>query len=317
MGKMFYLVFGPLLITISFIEANPEQRDYVYYPKTGGWLKLHLDRATWRDARLTCAQEGAVLASPENDALEQAIRNLMSKSKTMKVNTGVHDTFATGHYYSIEGTPLSSMAVSVQEEPLNASRTENCLYLTQDDTEMTRGSCLDALLFVCFTRKTPTAVDCGTDDKGYKYESRTKRCYKFHIEPKNWSEAFATCSDENSHLAVINSEVESRVFQEMYAKVNASLDEPLYEVIFVGFTDLGDHKTWMTIHGQTLKDAGFNLWHPGQPENQDTLCGAMYGVDGLLDDYFCQKTCAFICEADPRNPVTNTDNKRELTLNMV
>ncbi|XP_063357862.1 macrophage mannose receptor 1 [Cydia amplana] len=301
-------------------EANPVQRDYSYYPKTGGWLKLHLEPATWRDARLICAQEDAVLASPENDALQQAIRNVLSKSQTLKVFTGIHDTYATGHYYSMEGTRLSNMSVLVHEESFNASRTENCLHLTKNDkgeSIVTRGSCSVALPFVCFTRKSPgSVVDCGTDDKDYKYEARTNRCYKFHTQEKNWSSAFATCSDEGAYLAVINSETESQVFQELYAKANASVEEPLYEVIFVGFTDLGDHKTWMTIHGQSLQHAGFNKWEPGQPEDQETHCGAMYGEDGLLDDYWCQELCSFICELNPPKPVNNPDEKLE-DINMV
>ncbi|XP_063616220.1 asialoglycoprotein receptor 1-like [Cydia splendana] len=302
-------------IHLLYNKANPVQRDYTYYPKTAGWLNLHLEPATWRDARLICAREDAVLASPENDDLQEAIRNEMSKSQTLKVFTGVHDTYATGHYYSMEGTRLSSKSVLVHEESLNASRTENCLHLTQNDKDenaMIRGSCSVALPFVCLTRKRPSVVDCGTDDKDYKYEARTNRCYKFHTQEKNWSTAFATCSDEGAHLAVINSKTESQVFQELYAKAKASVKQPLYAVIFVGFTDLGDHKTWMTIHGQTLQDAGFNKWQPGQPENQETRCGAMYGVDGLLDDYWCQKLCSFICEVDPQNPVNNADFVRFL-----
>jgi hypothetical protein len=59
--------------------------------------------------------------------------------------------------------------------------------------------------------------------------------YKIHSVLKKWPEALKICAREGGHLAIINSEEESKVLQSIFAPVAAKLN-----VVWVstGFHDL-------------------------------------------------------------------------------
>lgn len=70
--------------------------------------------------------------------------------------------------------------------------------------------------------------------------------YKIHTEPKTWHEARQICEQEGAHLAVINSEEESKVLQSLFAPVAAKLKATW---AFVGFHDLYNEGQYLTIFG--------------------------------------------------------------------
>jgi hypothetical protein len=70
--------------------------------------------------------------------------------------------------------------------------------------------------------------------------------YKLHSEPKTWQEARKICAQEGAHLAILNSEEESKVLQSMFAPVAARLR---VEWAFVGFHDLYAEGQYLTIFG--------------------------------------------------------------------
>lgn len=70
--------------------------------------------------------------------------------------------------------------------------------------------------------------------------------YKIHTEPKTWHEALQICEQEGAHLAVINSEEESKVLQSLFAPVAAKLKVTW---AFVGFHDLYNEGQYLTIFG--------------------------------------------------------------------
>jgi hypothetical protein len=65
-----------------------------------------------------------------------------------------------------------------------------------------------------------------------------------HSEPKNWHEARKICEQEGGHLAIINSEEESKVLQEIFKPV---MGEELWALI--GFHDLYKEGQYLTIFG--------------------------------------------------------------------
>ncbi|XP_047995246.1 hemolymph lipopolysaccharide-binding protein-like isoform X2 [Leguminivora glycinivorella] len=222
--------------------------DYDYYQEAEGWMKLHQIPATWRDARLRCFREGAVLASPETEDLRHAMRIIVTNNQgvTCGVFTGIHATYSKGDYYSIDG---------------------------------------------------------------YALDTRTGSCYKFHTEPQTWPRAFSACSGEGGHLAIINSETEAQVLREIYAQhpPGSLPGNFIKHVVHIGHTDWEEHGMWMTIHGQTLKQAGYDKWSGGQPDNATAqFCGAMFN-NGQLDDVWCDRPCPFICEKKPDSLLTEDD----------
>lgn len=67
--------------------------------------------------------------------------------------------------------------------------------------------------------------------------------------------------------------------------------------------------------GQSIQNAGFAKWAPGQPDNHRNheYCGSVYR-SGLLNDVDCDEKFAFICEKKPDYPpVCSNVNKRNHT----
>jgi len=71
--------------------------------------------------------------------------------------------------------------------------------------------------------------------------------YKIHTVPKTWHEARQICAQERGHLAIINSEEESKVLQSIFAPVAAKLN---VDWVFIGFHDLYNEGQYLTIFGK-------------------------------------------------------------------
>jgi hypothetical protein len=73
--------------------------------------------------------------------------------------------------------------------------------------------------------------------------------YKIHSELKTWHEARQICAQEGGHLAIINSEEESKVLQALFAPVAAQVK---VEWVLIGFHDLYNEGQCLTIFGKEL-----------------------------------------------------------------
>jgi hypothetical protein len=71
--------------------------------------------------------------------------------------------------------------------------------------------------------------------------------YRIHSEPKTWQEARQICAQERGHLAIINSEEESKVLQLMFAPVAAKLKVVW---VLIGFHDLYNEGQYLTVFGK-------------------------------------------------------------------
>ncbi|XP_049868659.1 macrophage mannose receptor 1-like isoform X2 [Pectinophora gossypiella] len=311
---MFYILVLCVLSYNSVTEcmANGEFRsDYTYYNKAGGWLKLHMVPANWHDARLRCQLEGAVLASPLNPELKSSMIDIMGKFDP--VYTGIHSTFSKGDFFSIEGVPLSAIPAVWKHYYVDSYADDEGCIIMRGNEHMGDFKCSNVNYFICYKRadnKTITQNECGTTDSEYKLSTVTGSCYKFHRTPRTWSRAYMACAAEGGHLAIINSQAEATVLSGIFRSVPANdltkIVGGTVTVAHIGFHDWGEHGDWLTIHGQTLKEAGYNSWSPGEPNNVTTAqtgwvgeyCGSIY-TSGLLNDIWCDYAVGFICEKDP------------------
>ncbi|CAB3222948.1 unnamed protein product [Arctia plantaginis] len=279
--------------------------DYTYSSEIKGWQKHHKVPATWNDARLMCAIEGGILASPSTTELSTFMVGL---ANTSEILTGLRATFSRGSYYTIDGIPLDQI---IQDQTLlqldNKNNKENCLAL-QTEGKFIDVDCDEPRPYVCYRAKTEeeSEVDeCGTPDPEYSYDKRTKKCYKLHTVPRNYHRAHFTCSAEGGHLAIINSDQEATVLRELFAKYPPAriVGNFWKDVAFVGFHNWGEGGDWRTIHGQTLNEAGYARFSPGEPNNSTTgeYCGAIYRT-AYLNDLWCENEYAFICEKSKNYP---------------
>ena len=129
--------------------------------------------------------------------------------------------------------------------------------------------CALQALYICFGHRIPD--DTGTEQwevqhfalldvpqKGFLFTVPPFRAqgyelrrgvgyYKIHSVPKTWNEALQICAQEGGHLAIINSEEESKVLQSMFAPVAAKLNVVW---IFIGFHDLYNEGQYLTVFGK-------------------------------------------------------------------
>jgi len=126
--------------------------------------------------------------------------------------------------------------------------------------------------------------------------------YKIHSELKTWHEARQICAQEGGHLAIINSEEESKVLQSIFAPVAAQLKKVW---VFIGFHDLYNEGQYLTIFDEPLSSTGFYRWSQDfQPDNAGGNathpgedCGSMH-TNGGLNDLLCTAQVPFICEQE-------------------
>lgn len=85
----------------------------------------------------------------------------------------------------------------------------------------------------------------------YHFESQTNKCYKFHATPRKFARALFVCSAEGGHLVIINSDEESKVITQIFARYPAAtmIGNFPKDFAFVGFHNWGESADWTTIHG--------------------------------------------------------------------
>uniref|UniRef100_A0A2A4J280 C-type lectin domain-containing protein n=1 Tax=Heliothis virescens TaxID=7102 RepID=A0A2A4J280_HELVI len=310
-----------LIFSLNWIECA-FTCDYKYSVVTKGWFKLYLVPETWYDARLRCSLQGAVLASPTTSAIAAEMRHIMKNYyiQDTEIFTGIHATFSPGNYYTVDGTPLSKIPlVWAKNEPDNLGNKERCITYNSNGSAADR-MCEEPRPYICYRsgKKEVLTNKCGTVDDAYHYDEKTKSCYKFHRVPKIFSDAHFVCSAEGGHLAIINSNEEAEVLRKVFAANPAGLMPGSFwkDIAFIGFHDWGSWGDWRTIHGEKLSEAGYDKFSGGEPNNATTgeHCGSIYR-SALLNDLWCDKPAAFICEKDPEYPPVcqpSTDEEIEI-----
>ncbi|KAL4704629.1 hypothetical protein ACJJTC_002886 [Scirpophaga incertulas] len=315
--KYLIVCFGLFLAAIN--TASSQYRfDYTYNVKAGGWLKLHMMPANFHNAFKRCHAEGAVLASPINTYLRNAMIALHKRNnnENFALYTGIHATISKGAFTSIEGVPLSRIhTVWAPDEPDNHNDNEDCIVMLQNGT-MADVRCSETFPFVCFKKKTKNLIinDCGTVDNEYIMDSRTGSCYKFHKVGRSWRNAYMTCIAEGGYLAIINSATEAEVITDVFARAPAKdIFSKYKDVASIGYYDWSEFGVFYTVHGETIQEAGYATWGEGNPDNGknvdgDYVCGGVSRDGAHFYDLWCNADIApFICEKKPDSLLADED----------
>ncbi|KAJ8709544.1 hypothetical protein PYW08_009548 [Mythimna loreyi] len=160
----------------------------------------------------------------------------------------------------------------------------------------------------------------------YKYNVAAKGWFKYHVVPATWFDARLRCSLEGAELASPTTlEIQSEMMniiketnskqKEIFTGIHATLSQgdyntiegtPLAKLPVTWATDepdnLDNKESCITFDSQTLKEAGYNKFSPGEPNGEDTeFCGCIFR-SGLLCNVWCNKEFTFICEKSPNYP---------------
>ncbi|KAJ4446845.1 hypothetical protein ANN_13543 [Periplaneta americana] len=124
--------------------------------------------------------------------------------------------------------------------------------------------------------------------------------YKFHTTPKVWDDAKKICEQEGGHLAIINSEAESKVLQNLFSKVAKIEGAGHNDFAFIGIHDNLVEGEFVTVFGTPVASTGFTRWtNAAQPDNAGghENCGSVHR-DGSLNDITCSWKLTFFCEME-------------------
>ncbi|KAJ8730415.1 hypothetical protein PYW07_017453 [Mythimna separata] len=292
------LVFGlSYVFSVTDVCGTP---DYLFSFEAGGWLKLHKTPQPWEEAFVQCHDEGALLASPLNKGLANAIHSQLAQSSVNgQVFLGIHDYYSKGDYVSVEGVPLTDMDIK-WAAPGNGPDAGDCLTMTVDGSAR-YASCKDPLPFVCYRKlDNQTLNECGTFDNEYRLNQKTGSCYKVHREKVSWTRAYKSCSSEGGHLVILNDAEEARIITAMFPPRTDKSDP--WERFYIGLVTWGKDRVWTTIHGEKIENV-FNKWSSGQPDNYEGIQnrGALIW-NGELDDVSAAGVkLTFVCEKSPKS----------------
>ncbi|KAJ8727840.1 hypothetical protein PYW08_016225 [Mythimna loreyi] len=289
MLKAYYFICLSILLILT--DRARCDSDYLYNHKAGGWLKLYTAPQAWEQAFLKCDQDGAVLASPLNKELVNALQlQMLQFGVSGNIFLGTHDLFSKGHFVSIEGVTLSDMDIKWAQG--DGAGTGDCLTMSVDGS-VHFSSCTDRLPFVCYRKpETQTMNDCSTYDFEYHLNEQTGSCYKVHLNKQTWTRAYSICASEGGHLVILNDEEEVRIVQSM-------ISTP-YDQFNVGLVAWGNDRTWKTIHGDKIDDV-YNQWNTGEPNNENHIenRGACLSNGKLNDFPAVSYSLIFVCEKSP------------------
>ncbi|XP_067004701.2 C-type mannose receptor 2 isoform X2 [Anabrus simplex] len=167
------------------------------------------------------------------------------------------------------------------------------------------------------TRRIPPITTDRDEPPAFGYElfPTVGSFYKHHTITRTWEDARYTCEQEGAHLAIINSEEEARTLAEIY-KRSPAIRNAFWDFAFIGFHDLYDEGSHVTIFGEPLHTLGFGrIWAHGDFNNlgqNDVYSGEDCGAisrNGGLDDLWCDGLQSFFCEKElePYPPPSDVD----------
>nr|AQY54439.1 immulectin 3 [Hepialus xiaojinensis] len=279
------------------------RRDYDLIHSQRSFYKVHNIPKSWNDARKQCILEGSTLAIPETAEEAEKLRDLMSKKiDTNSVAYLGIQAFTKGFFFTLDGRSINEIYHGwAPGQPNDVDNQEDCVILSSDG-KLNDVNCVNKNPFICEKSQDSATWNnaCETSDLAYTRVAGMAHCYKVHLEPKNWPDAYATCVAEQSYLAILNSRTESKALINLfntkpYRNVTQNF---LRGAIHLGFHDRFTEGLFTTIRGDTLSDAGFDKWGGGQPDHSLVeTCGSMF-YDGELNDIGCEQRCFFICERE-------------------
>ncbi|XP_030403314.1 C-type lectin domain family 17, member A-like [Gopherus evgoodei] len=129
-----------------------------------------------------------------------------------------------------------------------------------------------------------TEVICTKCPPGWQHFE--KKCYFISTSTKSWLDAKQFCTNEGSHLVIVNTKQEQMFLSNHITEPN---------VYWLGLSDSAKEGEWHWLDGSPLS---VRFWGPREPNNvghQGEDCGSLR-FDGKWNDATCSMTEHWICE---------------------
>ncbi|XP_045542804.1 C-type lectin domain family 10 member A-like [Papilio machaon] len=289
-------VFFPALATAS-PRHKQYRTDYEYNSKTDAFYKLHIATATDNEAKSRCQEEGAELMT------------ISSQDDVVQVHKMLKQFPDIGNYVLVASDGLQHE--SAEEPPLiymedpewSETSRGQCNVVTREGIVET-SNCVNKKTFMCKIKSIDVIYDprCKVYSSGYKYYNNTGSCYKISQTAAPWNRAYLECHAVGAHLVIINSQSErTQLFKVMNAAPRVATSAASWFILAgIRATDANNTRIFKTIFNQTLEEAGFAEWSPGEPNNasESEKCGSIFLNDAKYNDVDCSQQFAYMCETE-------------------
>ncbi|XP_045536918.1 secretory phospholipase A2 receptor [Papilio machaon] len=158
-------------------------------------------------------------------------------------------------------------------------------------------------IWLIFTLMTIVSFVNSHSLHGYIKNEKLRTAYRIVYRSQPWPVARDMCAEEGGKLAVPKSEEEFLFLQKLvrgmhYPAVTDAADKL---VVWLGISNLHDHKIWTSVDGDDIREIGFDRW---AGENglttsnaaEEPHCAALDAASPGLRDWWCHLRQPFLCQ---------------------
>uniref|UniRef100_A0A6Q2XY37 Mannose receptor, C type 1b n=1 Tax=Esox lucius TaxID=8010 RepID=A0A6Q2XY37_ESOLU len=261
-------------------------------PVTGSFYQLNLHSAlTWHQARTSCQQQGADLASITEPHQQTYISGLFGKAH-VSVWTGLNALEEDGLWQWISGKPFPYFRWDSGQSSL--------LHLYPFNSFWQSSLCSKTRGYIC--QKDPPATHTVHPESGFcshPWIHYAGRCYRIEHTKKTWTEGQTECRKDGGDLASIHN-IEQQSF------VMSQLGYVATEELWIGLNDV---KTPLLFEWSDQSAVTFTSWDSTMPAGGN--CVLVRGEKVRWSTQECEKQYGFICmkrsSSQPSGPQVDTN----------
>ncbi|CAG9114788.1 unnamed protein product [Plutella xylostella] len=280
-------------------RSKQYRKDYIYNKKTDAFYKLHIETVARHRARTMCTYEGAKLMVPESAKDISQLHMLLKDYPDISPYVWIEDDGKA--HESAEEQPLINLESPEGPDPPGFT-------ISHCDVVTRRGlveslPCTALLPFVCKVDAEEAPYDpvCDVYGKEYIYNATLGSCYRVSKIAMTWAQGYSECRGDGAHLLILNSREEDQAVVDLLRR-SFPENARVHWFYFVGFRAERENGTrvFRTVFNQTLEEAGFDSWSPGEPNNYQGTedCGSLFKNNGKFNDVNCAHQYGVICEKE-------------------
>ncbi len=245
----------------------------------GHCYKMVNDEMNYEQAKEHCQAEGSYLIEIGNQMEQFFLQGLVGN---YYVWIGLQDNNRSGNWSHWNSGASLEYSNWLDGEPNNEHGREHCGELRNGavwNGKWNDGNCKFHHKFVC---------ERGSN----QIFQEPRKCYSFHKERKNYTDAQDTCASTGGHLVEINSEWEQRLFKGIFNNVNKWDCYPNW--LWLGLNHHsgdGNWRKWNIDAPMTPGESAYKLWYRWQSVN----CTGMES-NRRWHDSDCDTKLSFFCE---------------------
>ncbi|KOB77644.1 C-type lectin 10, partial [Operophtera brumata] len=233
--------------SVKVAGCGTADSEYTYDSRSGSCYKFHQGGVNWDNAFEDCQHEGAHLTVINNQLESIVLQELYDKKKPKKSDDDHQTLKEAGYETWHRGEPNSSVPPEDCGGVLASPATSQLRDAIKDYVSQVNPSV--STIFAGVHADSSHGKFISMEE--YAYNATSGSCYKFHRQGQTWYNANKKCKAEGAYLAIVNSQLESGVLKDLYAKNPGSVITSVYRNDVESYDDqafigIRDWASWTT-----------------------------------------------------------------------